>query len=59
MSYFKVGDQFIDKDGNTATINSLEPFSFIVDYGAFSQELRSKDTLARFIPVTELIKALS
>lgn len=55
----KVGDQFIDKDGNIAIITSLEPFSFIVDYGAFSQELRSKDTFARFTPLTELTRALS
>ena len=55
----KVGDQFIDKDGNIATINSLEPFSFTVDYGFHALDFASKDIFARFTPLTELTKALS
>lgn len=54
----KIGDKFIDLDGNIATIYNMEPFSFIVDYGFTCLELRSEDTFARFFPMTELVKAL-
>jgi hypothetical protein len=57
MSY-EVGDKFIDKDGFIATIHSLEPFEFIVDYGFTYLSLYSKHTFSRFVKLTELTKAL-
>jgi hypothetical protein len=57
MSY-KVGDKFIDYDGSIATIECLTPFTFIVDYGFTFLKLHSKETFSRFVPMTELTKAL-
>ena len=57
MSY-EVGDKLIDRDGNVATIICLSPFKFTIDYEVGSMELYTKGILSRFVPLTELLKAL-
>lgn len=57
----KVGDKFIDLDGNIATVMSLDPFfQYEVQYGDVLPPLilQSTETFKRFIPMTELNKAL-
>jgi hypothetical protein len=57
MSY-EVGDKLIDRNGNVATVTCLSPFTFTIDYGICSMELCTKGILSRFVPLTELLRAL-
>jgi hypothetical protein len=57
MSY-EVGDKLIDRNGNVATVTCLSPFTFIIDYGVGSMQLHTEGILSRFVPLTELLKAL-
>lgn len=56
----EVGDKFIDLDGHIATIMSVDPLEYEVVYLGIdlTNTLSSPDTLKRFIPLTELNKAL-
>ena len=56
----EVGDKFIDLDGHVATIISVDPLEYEVFYIGINltNTLSSPNTLERFIPLTELNKAL-
>jgi hypothetical protein len=59
MSY-EIGHKLIDKNGSIATIISIVPLKYTICYASMGQTVirHSRFLLERFVPLTELMKAL-